>query len=287
MEKATSIYTGATSTFDDLLVQYGEIQGDILTNFVYQSLVNREYVDEGSPIYGGTIRVRRMAMATSQDYGTARTALAGNSLRNYGVDVQIDTGKEIAEELSLKDKELYMEKGGIALLESRRSSYANTMGITLETAYFTELQNTAASAGLVDVSAISNVEDKLLALIRTLEAVENANVNGVPREMMVLTLAPEWYDELEAYMVTLSNPQSNSTRLLHGVEVINARRQKFDAIVQAKGSIAQPLVMSEEFEVGKWQGSADYYAYLPYYFGTKAVMSDLVFACALDEDISA
>jgi len=88
-------------------------------------------------------------------------------------------------------------------------------------------------------------------------------------------------------MVTLSNPQSNSTRLLHGVEVINARRQKFDAIVQAKGSIAQPLVMSEEFEVGKWQGSADYYAYLPYYFGTKAVMSDLVFACALDEDISA
>lgn len=285
-EKATSVLSSDGVTLDDLLIRYGEIKGEINAAFISQALLNREYLG-GDAVQGGTIRVKRLAMASSQAYGTARAAKAGNALQNNGVDVKIDTDKEIAEELSGKDKALYFERGGLAVLDSRRSSFATAMGITLEEAYFTALQNAAVANGLVDVSTPTAVEDKLLLLIRTLEAKTGDNVNKVPRELMVLTLSPEWYDELEQYMVTLNSPDGNSRRMLHRVQVEPAVRQGFDAIVQVKGSIAQPLVMSEDFEVGKWQGSADYYAYMPYFFGTKAVMPELILAAALDDDISA
>lgn len=285
-QKARDVLASDGVTLDDLLIVYGRIQSTIYADFVFRQLVNTNYTDE--PVRGGTVRVRRMKSAVSQDYGTARAAGEGNSQENNGVDVKVDTDKEIAEEVQGKDKQLYFEEGALAYLNTREMDYAIEMANTLEEAYFNELQLTASEAGLVTVSGGSDTKDKLSILIRELESVSNENVKNVNVRDMVLTLAPEWYDELEDYLVTLANPfgGGQDVKSFRGVPVLRAVRQDFDAIVQHRGALAQPVVM-DKFKIGEIPHSNDIEAYMSYYFGTEAVMPDLVLACALDEDISA
>jgi hypothetical protein len=286
LQPAKNVVIGDGVTADDLMLQYGAIQGEIAGRFTYRDLVNTNYLTE--PVKGGTVEVARLAMANSQDYGTARTAGSGNKIENNSADIKIDKDQEFAEEMNAKDLRLWNKLGDVAVLENRRSSFALSMGIELENAYYTKLQQTAVAAGLVDLSSASDIQDKLSLLIQTLEAVKNNNVDRVDRELMVLTLASKWYDSLEKVLTTLENPISGRTDAVafRGVEVRRATRQGFDAIIQVIGSIAQPVVF-DEFYVAKPELSNDKYAYMSYYYGTGAVMGDLVFAGALDTDISA
>lgn len=286
LQKATSVVISDGVTKDDLLLQYGKIQDVIAAQFVYRDLVNTNYLND--PIKGGTVKVRRMKTATSQAYGTARTAGEANKLQNNYSKVEVDTDRELAEELSAKDIKLWQEEGALAILEGRREIFGLSMGVELEKAYFTKLQQTAVANSLVDVSGGSDIQDKLSLLIEHLEAIENDNVHNVDRSMMVLTVAPKWFDALEKVVTTFNNPITGRTdaKAFRGVEIRPAVRQGFDAIVQVVGSLAQPVVM-DEFSIDKPDFSNDKYAYMSYYYGTGAVMSDLVFACALDSDISA
>lgn len=286
LQKSNSILTSDGVTKDDLMLEYGKIQGSIAGKFIYRDLVNTQYINE--PVKGGTVKVRRMKTSASQPYGTARTSGSGNKLQNNFAKVEVDTDREIAEEMDAKDIKLYDSEGGLAVLSGRKDNFALSMGVELEKSYFTKLQQVAVANGLVDVSGESDVQDKLSLLIRTLEAVQNENVENVDRTFMVLTLAPKWYDALEKVVTTFNNPITGRTdaKAFRGVEVRSAVRQGFDAIVQVVGSLAQPVVM-DEFYIGKPALSNDKFAYMSYYYGTDAVMSDLVFACALDADISA
>jgi len=286
LQSANSVVTSDGVTKDDLLLSYGAIQGTIASRFVYRDLVNTNYAND--PVKGGTVKVRRMASSVSQAYGTARTAGSANDLQNNYSLINIDTDREFAEEMDAKDVKLYLEEGGATILRARENDYAIGMGVEMEKAYFTKLQQTATANGLVDLSGESTTLEKLYLLIRTLEAVENDNVANVDREMMVLTLSPEWYDAVEQATTQYENPITGraDARFLGGVEVRKAVRQGFDAIVQVVGSLAQPVAM-DTFRVEKPELSNDMYAYMSYYYGTGTVMSDLVFAGALDGDISA
>jgi hypothetical protein len=286
LQSANSVVISDGVTADDLLLQYGKIQDGIASDFIFRDLVNTQYINE--PVKGGTVKVKRMKISASQPYGTARAAREANKLQNNYAKVDVDTDREIAEEMDAKDMKLWAEEGSIAVLENRQPSFSLGMGIELEEAYFTKLQQLAVANGLVNVSGESDVQDKLTLLINTLGAVENDNVNKVPRRMMVLTLASKWYDALEKELTTLENPISGRTdaKMFREVEVRRAERQGFDAIVQAIGSVAQPVVMGD-FKVEEIQLSADGYAYMPYFYGTDGVMGELVYACALDSDISA
>jgi hypothetical protein len=286
LQPANNVVISDGVTADDLKLQYGKVQGTIAAKFSFRDLVNVNYLNE--PIKGGTVEVARVKTATSQAYGTARTAGSGNKLENNSADVKIDTDREIAEEMNAKDLKLWNKLGDIAVLENRKDNFALAMGIELEKAYYVKLQQLAVANGLVNVSGESTLQDKLALLIQTLEAVENDNVEKVDRSMMVLTLSSKWYDELEEYFVNLENPISGRTdaKAFREVEVRRATRQGFDAIVQVVGSVAQPVVF-DEFYTAKPTFSNDRYAYMSYYFGTGGVMPELVFACALDSDISA
>jgi len=286
LQKATSVVISDGVTKDDLLLQYGKIQDVIAAKFVYRDLVNTNYLND--PIKGGTVKVRRMKTAISQPYGTARGVGEANTLQNNYSKVEIDTDRELAEELSAKDIKLWQEEGALAILEGRREIFGLSMGVELEKAYFTKLQQTAVANSLLDVSEASDIQDKLSLLIEHLESIENDNVHNVDRSMMVLTVAPKWFDALEKVVTTFNNPITGRTdaKAFRGVEIRPAVRQGFDAIVQVVGSLAQPVVM-DEFSIDKPDFSNDKYAYMSYYYGTGAVMSDLVFACALDSDISA
>lgn len=281
LRKANSVLTADGITKDDLMLQYGQIQDRIAAGFVYRDLVNTNYINE--PVKGGTVKVRRMKASTSQPYGTARTAGQGSKLQNNFAKIEVDTDREIAEEMDAKDIKLYEAEGGLALLQSRQADFALSMGIELEKAYFTRLQQVAQANGLVDVSGGSDIQDRLSILIEALEAVENDNVSNVDRAFMVLTLKPSLYDALEKVVTTFNNPVTGRTdaRAFRRVEVRPAVRQQYDAIVQVVGSIAQPVVM-DEFYIAKPDLSNDKYAYMSYYFGTDPVMSDLVLAADID-----
>ena len=282
---ATSVNYQNSSTKDDLLVTYGKIQGSIVAQFISQKYKNTNYTD--TPTRGGTVKVKRFNMSTSQAYGTARAAAAANKLTNNGVDVKIDTDKEIAEEMSAKDRKLYME-GADTFLQSREADYALSRGVTLETAYFVQLQTEATTfdtSPYTDSDPVKQIILKIEALIRKLEVVNNNNVKGVDRSSMLLTLAPEFFDALEKHVQTLPNPFNGGVdaKFFRRVLVEPAVRQGVDAVVQVMGSVAQPVVMGN-FKVAEAEFSADEYAYLPYFFGTKAVMPDLIFKAALSSD---
>lgn len=268
------------------MVAYGKIQGDIVAQFISQKYKNVNY--EETPTRGGTIKVKRMKSAVDQDYGTARSNGAGNKLQNNGVDVKIDTDKEFAEEMSAKDMVLYAKEGGIAILNSRKQSMVLRMGVTLENAYFLKLQTEATTFDSSSFTASDPLEAKvakLEALIRKLESVKNENVQNVDRSQMLITLAPEHYDDLEKYCQKLPNPLNGGVeaRFFRRVLVESAVRQTVDAVIQVVGSMTQPVVMGE-FYVKQADFSADHYAYMPYFFGTKAVMTDLIFKTALSSD---
>lgn len=278
-QATTSVNYGNSSTRDELMITYGEIQGSIVAGFISQQFKNTNYAE--TPVRGGTVKVKRFKSSTSQSYGTARAALAANKIQNNGVDVKIDTDKEIAEEMSKKDMELYMD-GANTLLQSRQSDFVLQMGVTLENAYFLELQTAATT---FDSSPYTGIVDRLTALIEALEGITNDHVQKVDRSLMVITLAPKHFDALDKEMQTLPNPLNGgaNARYFRRVRIEPAVRQTVDAVIQVVGAVAQPVVMGE-FEVEKAPFSADNYSFLPYFFGTKAIMPDLILKCALGTD---
>lgn len=276
-QEALAIFLNNQSTKDKLAKRYAEVAGTIMSAPLSMQLKNTSV--EGEAARGGTVKVFRMKTSVSQAYGTARSAQEGNKLQNNGVDVKIDTDREIVEEIEIKDLERY---GLDNLLAQRTQNHPLAMSANLDQTYFNVLGNVANVVALVG----STTEDKLLSLIQTLEDLENENVNKVDRSLMVLTLAPKWYDALKKYINTLPNPAGQNVEMFHGVEVHSAPRQTLDAIVQVKGSVAQPVGVTP-YSAAKIPFANAVSVELYYSFGTKAIMPDCIFAGALDSDISA
>lgn len=278
-QEALSIFLNNQSTKDKLAKRYAEVAGTIASAPLSMRLKNTNV--EGEAVRGGAVKVFRMKTAVTQAYGTARTAGAGNKLQNNGVTVLIDTDREIVEEVEMKDLERY---GLDNIIAKRTANHPVSMAVDLDQRYFVALQNAAT----VISPTGSTTKEKVLSLVRTLETLENENVSGVDRSLMVLSLAPEWYDTLKLEISALPNPNGGGQMIdmFHGVEIVSAPRQQFDAIVQVKGSVAQPLGVTP-YSAAKIPLSNAMSLELYYSFGTYAVMPDCIFACALDEDISA
>lgn len=279
-QEALDIYYLNASDKDKLMKTYANMVSLVMARALSVDLKNKDVI--GDQIPGGTVTVRRLKTSASQDYGTARTNGYGSKLQNNGVDVKLDTDKEIIEEIKKKDADRY---GIPDLIAQRQENHSMQMIADLDQAYFRALQSAATSHS----ASGSTTEDKVLSLVRALEAVSNDNVNRVDRSLMVLTLAPEWYDELTQYIHSLPNPAGQAgapqTTLFHGVEVHSAPRQEFDAIVQVRGAVAQPVAL-DIYQVQRIPFSNDLSVDLFYSYGCKAVMADCIYACALDEDIS-
>ena len=276
-EDAKNIYVDA-STKDKLAQTYAELQGYIATTALSMQLKNTNI--EGTPTRGGSVVARRLATSIVRDYGTARSQGKGDHLTNKGVTINIDTDKEIVEEVEMKDAKLY---GIPDILNKRVGVHKLAMVNFLDSLYFQKLQDEAT----IVTSSASTTVDKLLELIQDLEDTQNENVDRVPRELMALTLSPKWYDEVVKYMNTLPNPNGQDYKTLHNVRVYSAPRQGFDAIIQVVGSVAQPVAVVNAYDVERIPLSNALAVELFFSVGTKAVMPDLIKAMALDSDISA
>lgn len=265
---ALSVFISDDTTADKLMETYTEVIDMVQTSTVSSSIKNQNL--SGDP-QAGSVEARRLATSVSQNYGTARTAQAGDMISNNGVTINLDTDKEIVEEFEMKDVELY---GIPSLMEKRAVNQAKAMARELDRAFFTE----AVSAGSsVTLSAYSAIEDSLEALIQAVETVSNDNVDGVDRDMLVLTVTPAVYARLAGYIESVPNPIDGMANMetFHKVRVFVTHRQTVDAICMIEGAVAQPVIV-KPYSAERIPLSNAFAVSLFYSFGTQAVMSDLI-----------
>lgn len=280
LQNALSVTYKNASDKDKLQVVFGVMLKNLMRAADYSALVNRNYSQ--NPVKGGSVHVDRMAFATVRDYLTAHGNGKGDAPQNNGIDILVNQDKEIVTEVAKKDVHLWRDGGVVNLLANTYDNMVAALRMFLDRVYFNYAQTVATT---VNVSAGSTTIDKLLILIQKAETTQSENIDGIDRNDLVLTLGGKWYDEVEKYMVTLPNPDGNSSKSLHGVEVRRAARQTVDAIVQARGSIGMPMVI-DEYTAGKPDYKNAVVQELYFSYGIGAVMPEAIYKAALDSDIS-
>ncbi|MEM5780437.1 MAG: hypothetical protein AAGU02_04755, partial [Lawsonibacter sp.] len=124
---------------------------------------------------------------------------------------------------------------------------------------------------------------KLEEAVITLETVKNDYVRGIPRNMIVAVVTPLFYSEIRTALDSL--PASNvdtaaeEFAMYHGIRVYNGLNLPagVDAIIMARGSVAQPVVSNQYGDPEKIPLSNDYAVSLFYDYGVTALTPDLIF----------
>ena len=262
---ALSIYTDS-STKDKLAETYGEVIEAVQKGAISEQIKNKNY--SGDPTTG-SVEIDRFKNATVNDLGTARTAGSGDKLKNTGkVTVNVDTDKEIVEEIAKKDIKLYGLDG---MAEKRKTNHTKRMIAYLDTEFFAK----AVSEGteLKNVTETS-IEEILEALIQSVETTQNDWVDGVDRDMLVLTVKPNVYGKIRNYIDKVDGTDG-TTDYFHDVKLYSNHRRTKDAICMIDGAVAQ-LVTTDEYDAEKIPLSNDIALELFFSKGTKAVMPDLI-----------
>lgn len=237
----------------------------------------------------GTLKARRYASAKSQEYGTARGKGKGDPGRVLGIDVDIDINKEIFEEYEEKDISL----GGVpGLLGERRTAIQNAMIRELDENFFLvavgkrkESDGTVKDTGTggTEVPATgSTVKDRLSAIILKLHKTKNDFVDGVEKEDIHVVLDADAYEEMRDYIDTKGNANVKTDVAefgrFHGAWIYSNVHQPegVEMIAMCTGSIAEP-VRTSEYRANKLDLSDAYAIGMPYYYGCKTVMPDLIY----------
>jgi hypothetical protein len=268
MQDAYSIFQSNGTDEAKLREVIASIQGQIAKRMISGNIKNTAL--SGDP-RAGSVKVSRLMGSTVQDYGTARSGGAGNKISDNYVTVPLDTDKEIVEEVNKFDLRQYGVDG---ILEKRAESIAFGFASHMDSAFFTE----AEAEGTEVTASGDTIADRLMNIISNLEKVSNDNVDGVPKEMIRVSLSVDAYNELQGYLDTLPNPVEGGVRIetFHGVRVYPTVHQTEEAIVQAVGAIAAPTIISD-IDFGKIPLSNEMGITFFFNYGVEAVMSDLIF----------
>lgn len=264
-QDALSIYVDST-TKDKLAETYGEVIEAVQKSAVSEQIKNKNY--SGDPTTG-SVEIDRFKNATVNDLGTARTAGKGDKVLNTGkVTVNVDTDKEIVEEIAKKDIKLYGLDG---MAEKRKNNHIKRMAAYLDTQFFAKAE--AEGTALSNI-ADTNIEEVLEALIQSVETTQNDWVDGVDRDMLVLVVKPSVYGKIRNYIDKVDGTDGK-TEYFHEVRLFSNHRQTKDAICMIDGAVAQ-LVTTDEYDAEKIPLSNNIALELFFSKGTKAVMPDLI-----------
>lgn len=264
-QDALSIYTDST-TKDKLAETYGEVIEAVQKGAISEQIKNKNY--SGDPTTG-SVEIDRFKNATVNDLGTARTNAKGDKLQNTGkVTVNVDTDKEIVEEIAKKDIKLYGLDG---MAEKRKVNHTKRMIAYLDTEFFSKA--VAEGTELKDITETS-IEEILEALIQSVETTQNDWVDGVDRDMLVLVVKPNVYGKIRNYIDKVDGTEG-TMEYFHNVRLFSNHRQTKDAICMIDGAVAQ-LVTTDEYDAEKIPLSNDIALELFFSKGTKAVMPDLI-----------
>ncbi len=255
-----------------LAEEYNKLIENLNKSMVSAYIKNKDL--SGDPT-AGSVEAKRLANASSKEYGTARAAGKGDKVKVKSVTVNIDQNRELVEEVEQKDLSLM---GLPALLSLRANNHRMRMTSELDTAFFTEAKNSGTEFSTTE----TEIEEIIESAIQQVETTKNDYVDGVPREMMSLVCNPKVYGKIRNYLDKMtSNANINTSdeqfMTFHGVKVFSSVHLPVntDFFVMVDGSIAQP-VMPKSYTAEKIPMSEAYAVELFFYYGTKAVMPDLI-----------
>lgn len=256
---------------DYLAEKYGVVVENIINGTLSSQLKNKDLSGDPST---GSVEAKRFSNSKANPYGTARAGGKGEKLKARPVTVAIDTDEELIEEVEEKDASLYGVEG---LVSRRVNNHEMVMKKSLEKAFF------ACAAANCDVFTTSEtaIEKIVEAAIQHVENTKNEYVDGVPRELISVTLNTAAYGELSDYFDKVSNAGNynaadGKVRIFHNVRCNSStdlpKGVKF--IVMVDGSVAQP-VKTSICNAAKIPFSDAYGFGVFYYHGEKSVMPDL------------
>ena len=121
----------------------------------------------------GTVEAKRFVNASSQPYGTARTAAKGTAVKGKTVTVPINVDREFVEEIEEKDIRLLGVDG---LVAKRSANHAQRMVAELDTAFFAEGKNSGTQ--FKPAKAVTDIKDIVESAILQLEKLKNNYIDG-------------------------------------------------------------------------------------------------------------
>lgn len=225
----------------------------------------------------GTVEAKRFVNASSQPYGTARTAAKGMAVKGKTVTVPINVDREFVEEIAEKDIRLLGVDG---LVAKRSANHAQRMVAELDTAFFAEGKNSGTQ--FKPAKAVTDIKDIVESAILQLEKLKNNYIDGLDRSMLSITFDPDTYSAMRMYLDTVVNTNVDTTSeefgMYHGVKCYNSNRLpsgvKFEIMMDE--SIAQPIT-SKPYSAERIPLSEDVAVEMFFYYGTKAVTPDTIF----------
>lgn len=267
-QDALSIYIN-DSDKDKLAETYGEVIEAIQKGAISEQIKNKNY--SGDPTTG-SVEIDRFKNAEIKDKGTARTNAKGDNVKDTGkVTINVDTDKEIVEEIAKKDIRLYGVSG---MAERRKGNHIKKLEAYLDKEFFACAEKEGAKVTIP--ATAKTIVEKLEALIQSVETTVNDWVDGVDRDMLVLTVTPKVYGDLANYIDSVPNSLNGlNDELFHKVKIFSNHRQTKDAICMLDGAIGQ-LVVTDQYDAEKIPLSNDIALELFFSKGTKAVTPDLI-----------
>lgn len=269
-QDALNIFLTDGVTRDKLAELYNGVIDGVQAKSISEIIKNKNYSGDAS---SGSVEIKRFVNATVNTLGTARTAGAGVSLENQSVIINVDTHKEIVEEISRRDIELY---GVPDILRRRQINHIMRFSADLDTAFFSVVESAAVEFTPVGTT----IDAKLEELIQHLQTIQTDFVDGVDREMLVITATPYAFGLLRNYIDTIYGSgmtvRENEIQMFHNVRIFSNFRQTADLVCMIDGAVAQ-LVNSNVYQPERIPLSNSMAVSLFYSRGTKAVMDDLIF----------
>lgn len=256
---------------------YGAVIDNIENKLISSAIKNKNL--SGTP-GAGSVEAKRFVNRTSNPYGTARAANKGQVVKALPVTVPINIDRELITEVEQKDVSLY---GVDNFLERQISMDEKSMARELERAFFAE----AVAKGTVLTPAATEINLIVDQAIQQLTTAENDFVDGVPRDLIHITMSEAWYDKMRNFLDIKTNNANVGTDakeffMYHGVKIEPSTYLPAGTglVAQVEESIAQPVLTSMS-EPAKIQQSDAYSFGMFYYYGTTAVMPDLI--CIVEE----
>ena len=260
------------SAKDKLAEEYGKVIENLQKSTISSVLKNNEL--SGDPA-SGTVEAKRFANAIAEDYGTARGNGYADKIKALPVVVPLNVNKELIEEVEEKDLRTY---GVAGLIERRVANQQGSMKRLLERAFFNEAKTSGSALTLTATKATEKLEEAMQAI----ETTSNDFVDGVERDLINVIATPAFYGEVRNALDSGVNNSNVTTAVgefgqFHGVDVYSSvyLPAGVDFIIMVKGAIAQPVLPSiynpTKIELSDATGFGIFL-----YFGTKAVMPDLI-----------
>lgn len=188
-QDSLSIFDSA-ETKAKLSESYGKVIENIEKSTISSVLKNTEL--SGDPD-SGSVEAKRIANTDSKAYGTARTGGKGQNVKAPAVVVNIDTDRELINEVEEKDLAMFGVDG---LIQKKTASNERSMKRELERAFFA----TAATAGTAATLTKTEANEKLEELIQLVETVKNEYVDGVERDLINVICTPKAYGEIRNFL---------------------------------------------------------------------------------------